>query len=79
MNQCPEITEFLGFRIGDTVLDLAEITVGSAKIKGFRMDEGRYVLAVMENDSERYVVQLKKVHPVETGNVAQLLPKSSRS
>ena len=47
MNQCPEITEFLGFRIGDTVLDLAEITVGSAKINGFRMAEGRYVLAVM--------------------------------
>lgn len=60
------ITEYLGFRAGDEVLDLAELTAGTARIKEFHVvpddwSNGLTVLAIMENGAERYVTQLKKV------------------
>jgi hypothetical protein len=60
--------QYLGFRIGDEVLDAAELTAGTARIKEFRIvpDElsfGMTVVAVMENGAERFVTQLKKVRP----------------
>jgi hypothetical protein len=62
------IEQYLGFRIGDEVLDAAELTAGTARIKEFHVvpDEvsfGMTVVAVMENGAERVVTQLKKVRP----------------
>ncbi|HYG87650.1 MAG TPA: hypothetical protein VD978_15430 [Azospirillum sp.] len=62
------IEEYLGFHIGDVVLDLAELTVGTATIKEFYLapsdwGAGPTAIAVMENGAERYVIQLKKVRP----------------
>lgn len=64
-----KIDGYLGFRIGDVVLDLAELTVGTATIKDFQLvasewANGPTVLAVMEQGAQRYVIQLKKVRPV---------------
>ena len=62
------IEQYLGFRVGDEVLDAAELTAGTARIKEFHVvpDElsfGMTVVAVMENGAERVVTQLKKVRP----------------
>ena len=63
-----KIDEYLGFRVGDVVLDLVELTVGTAKIKELHLvpsdwATGPTAVAVMENGAERYVIQLKKVRP----------------
>jgi hypothetical protein len=66
------ITEYLGFRIGDFVLDAAELTAGTARIKSFEIVPDGFataVVAIMENGAERFVTQLKKVRP--QGPVAQ--------
>lgn len=62
------IDAYLGFRVGDTVLDRAELAAGTATIKEFVMvpcdwAHGLTAIAVMENGAERFVVQLKKVRP----------------
>ncbi len=67
-----KIEGYLGFRVGDVVLDLAELTVGTATIKEFHLvpcqwSNGQTAIAVMENGAERYVIQLKKVRPVSEG------------
>ncbi|MDQ2106711.1 hypothetical protein [Azospirillum isscasi] len=61
------VDEYLGFRAGDEVLDLAELTAGTARIKELHLvpsdwANGPTVIAVMANGAERYVIQLKKVH-----------------
>lgn len=61
------VDEYLGFRAGDEVLDLAELTAGTARIKELHLvpcdwANGPTVIAVMVNGAERYVIQLKKVH-----------------
>lgn len=60
-----KIEEYLGFRVGDVVLDLLELTAGTARIKEFHVVPDEYigltVVAVMENGAERLVTQLKKV------------------
>ncbi|AWK89890.1 hypothetical protein [Azospirillum thermophilum] len=63
-----KIDAYLGFRIGDVVLDGAELTAGTAKIKEIHLvpsdwAHGLTAIAVMENGAERFIVQLKKVHP----------------
>ncbi|MBB3267855.1 hypothetical protein JJL56_18190 [Azospirillum sp. YIM DDC1] len=60
------VDEYLGFRAGDEVLDLAELTAGTARIKELHLvpsdwANGPTVIAVMVNGAERYVIQLKKV------------------
>lgn len=58
------ITEYLGFRVGDHVLDAAELTAGTARIKSFEIVPDGFataVIAIMENGAERFVTQLKKV------------------
>lgn len=67
------IEGYLGFRVGDVVLDLAELAAGTATIKEFHLvpshwSNGPTAIAVMENGAERYVIQLKKVlvHPHRT-------------
>jgi len=72
------IDEYLGFRAGDEVLDLMELTAGTARIKELHVTSDEYlgltVVAIMENGAERYVTQLKKVRPSETAdNVTRLL------
>ena len=81
-----KIEGYLGFRVGDVVLDLAELTVGTATIKEFHLvpsqwSNGPTAIAVMENGAERYVIQLKKVLAIpertgededEAGKVVQL-------
>lgn len=60
------IAEYLGFRVGDLVLDAAELTAGTARIKSFEIVPDGFataVVAVMENGAERFVTQLKKVQP----------------
>ncbi len=62
------VEEYLGFHVGDVVLDLAELTVGTATIKEFHLapsdwGAGPTAVAIMENGAERYVIQLKKVPP----------------
>jgi hypothetical protein len=60
------ITEYLGFSIGDHVLDAAELTAGTARIKAFEIVPDGFataVVAIMENGAERFVTQLKKVQP----------------
>lgn len=57
---------YLGFRVGDVVLDLAELTAGTATIKEFRIVAGNQfydmaVVAIMETGAERFVTQLKTV------------------
>lgn len=69
------IEGYLGFRVGDVVLDLAELTVGTATIKEFHLvpcqwSNGPTAIAVMENGAERYVIQLKKVLP-STGRTGE--------
>ena len=64
-----KIEGYLGFRVGDVVLDLAELTVGTATIKEFHLvpcqwSNGQTAIAVMENGAERYVIQLKKILPI---------------
>ncbi|WP_448190456.1 hypothetical protein [Azospirillum sp. sgz301742] len=64
-----KIEGYLGFCVGDVVLDLAELTVGTATIKEFHLvpsqwSNGPTAIAVMENGAERYVIQLKKVRRV---------------
>jgi hypothetical protein len=64
------ITEYLGFRVGDYVLDAAELTAGTARIKAFEMVPDGFataVVAIMENGAERFVTQLKKAPPPEPG------------
>ena len=67
-----QIKEYLGFRGGDEVLDAAELTAGTARIKEIHLvsdDAGLAAVAIMENGAERYVTQLKKVRrpaPPET-------------
>lgn len=62
---------YLGFRVGDVVLDLAELTAGTARIKEFQIVAGNQfydmaVVAVMETGAERFVTQLKRVRPADT-------------
>jgi len=62
------IEQYLGFCVGDEVLDAAELTAGMARIKEFRIvpDELSFsmtVVAIMENGAERAVTQLMKVRP----------------
>ncbi|HYG91587.1 MAG TPA: hypothetical protein VD978_35655 [Azospirillum sp.] len=80
------IEGYLGFRVGDVVLDVAELTAGTATIKEFHLvpshwSNGPTAIAVMENGAERYVIQLKKVLSIasptrededDTGNVVKL-------
>ncbi|WP_207460921.1 hypothetical protein [Azospirillum sp. SYSU D00513] len=59
-----QINEYLGFRKGDEVLDAAELTAGTARIKEIHLafdDMGLAAVAIMENGAERYITQLKKV------------------
>ncbi|MCW2243000.1 hypothetical protein [Azospirillum canadense] len=59
-----QVDEYLGFRKGDEVLDAAELTAGTARIKEIHIvpdDMGLAAIAVMENGAERYITQLKKV------------------
>ena len=59
-----KVDEYLGFRKGDEVLDAAELTAGTARIKEIHIvpdDMGLAAIAVMENGAERYITQLKKV------------------
>jgi hypothetical protein len=61
---------YLGFRVGDVVLDLAELTAGTARIKEFQIVAGNQfydmaVVAVMETGAERFVTQLKRVRPAD--------------
>lgn len=61
---------YLGFRVGDVVLDLAELTAGTATIKEFRIVAGNQfndmaVVAIMETGAERFVTQLKTVRPTD--------------
>lgn len=65
------ITEYLGFRVGDLVLDAAELTAGTARIKSFEIVPDGFataVVAVMENGAERFVTQLKKVQNSEAAD-----------
>ena len=67
-----KIEGYLGFRVGDVVLDLAELAVGTATIKEFHLvpsqwSNGPTAIAVMENGAERYVIQLKKVRRFTEG------------
>jgi len=58
-----QLDEYLGFRPGDEVLDAAELTAGTARIKEIHLvpdDMGLAAIAVMENGAERYIIQLKK-------------------
>ncbi|SMH33432.1 hypothetical protein [Azospirillum agricola] len=64
------IDAYLGFRVGDVVLDRAELAAGTATIKEIHVvpcdwAHGLTGIAVMENGAERFVVQLKKVRPTE--------------
>lgn len=64
------IDAYLGFRVGDVVLDRAELAAGTATIKEIRVvpcdwAHGLTGIAVMENGAERFIVQLKKVRPTE--------------
>ncbi|WP_448204272.1 hypothetical protein [Azospirillum sp. sgz302134] len=74
-----QLDSYLGFRPGDEVLDAAELTAGTARIKAIHLvndDLGLAAIAVMENGAERYVVQLKKVPRIDrearTDNVTAL-------
>lgn len=67
-----KIEEYLGFRAGDVVLDLAELSAGTARIKEFHLvpsdwGAGPTAVAIMENGAERFVIQLKKVRHPQAG------------
>lgn len=71
------LTEYLGFRVGDHVLDAAELTAGTARIKSFEIVPDGFataVLAIMENGAERFVTQLKKVPAEGVGNERIVIP-----
>jgi len=71
------LTEYLGFRVGDHVLDAAELTAGTARIKSFEIVPDGFataVVAIMENGAERFVTQLKKVPAPGSGHERVVIP-----